>query len=347
MNIEMIAAAINPQRLGDGSALLDRTAQEATKWILFAFPYVRKAPGSFRRVLDNLKKNCGAKLAIDSGGYELAVGTAHGLDPVEVVNLQNSIADIGWILDHPPDKEPFDKCLKMTVDHVKAASTIEKKFEYYLVVHGRTMDQIHVWYEALRDVDTYQGISVSGIEFSELLRGFIFVVETPGWRNWHFLGTSSIVQISLIHYLSRKLLEAGRDDVERITFDSSTPTQFGKACRTLHPIIPLEVIIPRNFDYEFLRNLGSDFDGSASSAILTNVKSLARYNEMLGGISASAAVAEFVEVLFPVKMRQKWGLGKKVIDTAFECGTVEALKLIPPELDRVKGLRKKGSVLSL
>ncbi len=345
--VSFVGAGINPQRLGTGESLVDRVVTEGTPYILYSYPYMQKASGSVRRVVENVKK-LGAKLVIDSGGFELAEGTATGIDPVEVIKLQNAIAHFGFILDFPPDHEPFDKCLQMTADHVKAAAMVKKTFQYYLVVHGRDFEQMNTWYNTLKDLDKFDGISVSGIEFAELLRGFIFAWFTPGWPRWHFLGTSSITQVSLIHYFSKKMEQAGRKEVERYTFDSTTPTQFGRVCRIFHPCAPLEVVDPRRLPSEYLRWIKSDFDGSASSCILHNVKSTVNYSTHLSMIKDPEAVAEFVEVLLSgKKLGERWNLGKRIIDAVFERGSIEALKLIPPELNRVEGLRKQASILTL
>jgi len=345
--VNIVAAAVNATSLSDGSSLVERVCAEATPYILYAAPYIMKASGAHRRMLENLKKNCGAKLVVDSGGFELAEGTAHGIDPVEVVKLQNAVASFGFILDFPPDHKPFDECLKMTSEHVRAAASITKTFEYYLVAHGRDMSQIRTWVAELKDLDVYDGISVSGIEFSELLRGFIFAAECDTWDRWHFLGTSSIVQISLIQYLARVMKEKGHKVPVRMTFDSSTPTQFGKVCKMFHPLVPLEVLDPRAIGSEALARMGVYFDGTSSSCILANIRALANYNKTLSMIDTSSALAEFVEILLAKKLEWKWDLGRRVIDTAFAKGPQEAVKLIPPELDRVAGLAKKVSILNL
>lgn len=342
----LVGAGINPQRLADGRYLIDRVVRESTPYILFPYPAIRRASGAFIKNLHYLREKFGAKIVVDSGGFELAEGTATGIDPEDVIRIQNSVADFGFILDFPPDHEPFVKCLEMTKAHVKAASSIEKKFGYYLVVHGRGMEQMLQWYGELKDLDKFDGVSVSGIEESELLRGFIFFEAHREWKKWHFLGTSSFVQISLIHYLVRVSRDHNHE-VERVSFDSTTPTQFGKACRVFHPMIPLEIIEPRKYSTEFLRAMDIDFDGTPSSAILTNVKALHKFNQTLSKIDSAECINEFVDVLLSSKQLEKWRRGKQVIDTAFSKGTVEALKLIPPELDRVAGLSKKGTIMNL
>jgi len=280
LNIEYVPAGIE----GYGNRL-DFTKID-TNYMLLNASYL-KLDDKFYRLRDNIRA-AGKKTLIDSGGFQLATGAKKDLEVKDIINIQNEIADIGFMLDVPPlaqagevnDNVFFNKCLEASYQNVLKAKNLEKKFNYYLIVQGMTYEQQKRWYDKLHPVDTFDGISTKGTVLEQLLMGLFFVHETD-YKSHHILGVSSLPNMVLINYFYNTV----NKDMKLITFDSTTALVNSMNKNLIIPFVTQQLSLSKYT--EFCDVGGYTFEELKTNYckfLQLNIKQLNYQNKMINSI---------------------------------------------------------------
>jgi hypothetical protein len=188
----------------------------------------------------------GKHIICDSGGFQLATEVIEHIDPVGVVEVQNRVADIGFILDVPTMKrargagaggleldasdEYFEQCLQKTIGNIQKVKDLEKNFSNYAIIQGVSYDQLKRWWEAIKGEDIFDGVGTKGVIFSQVLNG-LFFVDSTNVKSHHILGLGAAPRILLVRYfylLSKK-------DMKVISYDNTNHIQYSKFMQVVLP----------------------------------------------------------------------------------------------------------------
>jgi len=200
--------------------------------------------------LSEFKDKCSAlniKVLCDSGGFQLATGTRTNIDPRDIINIQNKVSNIGFILDKPPMKKQangvgatslindnsekfFSECIEATKENILAVKDMDKNFDYYFINQGASFEQLKRWFDELNDLDKFDGISTKAVDKEQLILGLMFVQEFTPYVNHHILGIGSIIGSVIINYFYSK-----SRTMNRVTFDSTSALMNSSGKRLVVP----------------------------------------------------------------------------------------------------------------
>jgi len=175
----------------------------------------------------------------DSGGAEVATRGIEP-DPHDVLAFQETNADIGMIVDHPPmnyeyginfPESHFLKCLKRTKENAQFAARNRTKESLTLlnVLQGRNVDQMKKWYDEVKDVslDGYALAPKPPGSPEAIARYCLFTITEGLEGHIHvFCGTGKMT-MPIIVWVSKY--------IKRMTFDSASWTHLGSYKRFLIP----------------------------------------------------------------------------------------------------------------
>jgi tRNA-guanine family transglycosylase len=162
----------------------------------------------------------------DSGGYQVMSFGKKG-NPIKVTQMQvlrwmENNSDIGMNLDVPP-VENFSSALTKSVENFKFFETnrlVYDNFKLYNILHGRTLDQIKQWYNAVKhfQFDGWAiGVHPSTNVYLKLI-AYLYLLEngeTSPLTNTHFFGVSGPANMLSLAMVAKKFDAA-------LTFDSSS-----------------------------------------------------------------------------------------------------------------------------
>jgi len=270
----------------------------------------------------------------DSGGFQLATGVIDSIDPVGVAEVQNRCCTHGFILDVPTMKRArgagaggleldasedyFVHCLLKTVDNIRRAKSVEKKFQNYAIIQGVTYDQLRRWWEGISQYDTFQGIGTKGVILSQVLNG-LFFAETTDVKCHHILGLGALPRIILAKYfylLSKK-------DMTLITYDNTNHIQYAKNMQTVLPFMNCSYSKSADVDLfkavtgiEVMPGRDETFYGSVRNAYYYGLQ-----GRLINMLDTTNAVKDFVKSNF-----RKMEPYLEVIDDYFDKGIQYVIK---------------------
>ncbi len=169
-----------------------------------------------------------AIMMTDSGGYQIESyakkGRSAKISAGSSLRWQEANSNIGFNLDIPvTENDNFDMCLKKSIKNFDLFERNRKNYtmKMYNVLHGRTLQEIETWYDAVKDFN-FDGwaIGIKGRRGSiyKPLLGYMVLHENNALNlkdNLHFFGTSSLKSMLALAMLSKHFDTA-------ITFDSSS-----------------------------------------------------------------------------------------------------------------------------
>lgn len=189
----------------------------------------------------------------DSGGYQ---NFSQGLyaDPLEILKWMEHNADIGVMLDLPPDFETSATMGKKLEEHcAKSLANYEKMdknrenydMKLFKPLHGNTAETLGWWHKQVEDIPC-EGYASSPRRPSAEMAAFTlsFAIDR-GLDNFHlFLGTGFNV-IPVIAYASRYIKD--------LSFDSSSFSLMGGRLRQY--ILPIHTNVTIPFGRQYIANL--------------------------------------------------------------------------------------------
>ncbi|MDD3175537.1 MAG: hypothetical protein WC929_05810 [Bacilli bacterium] len=209
----------------------------------------------------------------DSGGYQMEsfsrAGKTVNITPIQVLRWIENNADIGMNLDIPP-WNTFKDPLKRSVENftIFENSRINYDFKLYNVLHGKSLNEIKIWYDAVKHF-AFDGWAI-GIDpatnvYLQII-GYMYLDEhdalnLPGFC--HFFGMSGLQNMISLAMVSEHFDTA-------ITFDSSSynigsrfrkytmpgniryQVEFGRNAKHNLKKIPCNCPVCNNTEIEFL-----------------------------------------------------------------------------------------------
>lgn len=163
-------------------------------------------------------------LIADSGGFQMATFARSGkpidITPLQILRWMEANADIGMNLDIPP-WDNFNAALKQSVENFKffEQNRLNYSMKLYNVLHGNSLDQMKVWYAAVKDFNFdgwALGVKPTDNIFLQLI-GYLFLREKGALHleNFHMFGMSSMSNM-----ITNAIISNHYDTT--ITFDSSS-----------------------------------------------------------------------------------------------------------------------------
>jgi len=198
----------------------------------FYYPYLMVTPSAIGFTKNRRDMNIPADTLViaDSGGFQVNKSVRNEISSIDVVEWQESIADIAMVLDYPPFVSPdnfyrepnydyFHKCLDRTKESIKTTYSVynKDKVKLYGIIHGWNYKMFKEWYKSMEHFD-FDGWAISppvkNIN-TDMLVSILKMVKDLG-TDIHILG---VTDASLILALSRLAYEM---DIDNITCDSSS-----------------------------------------------------------------------------------------------------------------------------
>jgi hypothetical protein len=286
--------------------------------------------------------DAGRVLMCDSGGFQLATGVVKSIDPVGIIDVQNRIADIGFILDVPTMRKTSDghgmlglkndaseeylkECLEKTIKHIRLGAKIDKLFKYYMVIQGSIYNHIVKWYEAIKDEDKFYGFATKATTYEQLMSG-LFLSEQVDLPGHHMLGLGAERKFLIVKYF---YLRSSKKR-EYITCDNTNYIQNGKRVMLQFPFTndfrwrcP---DLPGMFEFVGIRQ--NDMDNRLLTMIM-NMYWEAQANIMLNLMDTPEAVKGFINENFK-------GISRYItmIDEFFDKGLEFVLSKYKDELNQ-------------
>jgi hypothetical protein len=296
----------------------------------------------------------GRLLMCDSGGFQLATGVVKSIDPVGIIDVQNRIADIGFILDVPTmrktseghgmlgltndaSEEYLDECLQKTIKHIRLGAKIEKSFKYYMVIQGSIYNHIAKWYDAIRNEDKFYGFATKATTYEQLMSG-LFLSEQIVLPGHHILGLGATRKFLIVKYFYLR----SKQEREVITCDNTNYIQNGKR-------VMLQFPFTDDFRWR-CKDLAGMFDfvgirqENMDNRLLTMIMNMywdAYAGMMLNVMDTSEAVKEFVNKNF--KSLSRYII---MIDEFFDNGLPFVLEKYKDELNREEQSGSATNIMS-
>lgn len=217
---------------------------------IYYYPYILVSAGPWYK-----KKNYANEIGIDlkktlmlgdSGGYQLATGVLKYTPSVveEIFNWLENNTNYAINLDLPmyinsdvkliENKENKEYKIKISKENFDYFYKNQSgKTKYLNVLHGRTLEDLDLWYDAVKEYDFPGGWAIGGAAINNfyILQSFFYLYEKGRLHEFkdtkallHILGFSRLQSLYVPLYLQKKLNE--KDVNIKITFDSSAPTQL-------------------------------------------------------------------------------------------------------------------------
>lgn len=321
--------------------------------------YLTNAAGVKGRRLERLVRfkeymnDAGKTLFCDSGGFQLATKVVDSLDPMGIIDVQNRIADRGFILDVPTLKRVsstgasglhldtsdayMEECLKRTQEHIKAAQDIEKAFKYYAVIQGATYDQLSRWWEGIRELDTFVGAGTKAETPGQILMGLVKVHETPELTSHHILGVGVAKKLVLIKYFYL----CNDREMDMVSYDNTTYLQLASH---MHGQIPFtkSANVKGTSQEVFEELTGVRVIGTLKETFMVAIRNMyleANLCKYINMLDTPRICKEFVAENMPGMLRYI-----HCVDDYFEHG-LNFIVTKYPEIDEKKETRKQRSIL--
>lgn len=185
----------------------------------------------------------------DSGGYQIATGKlkmkkSHTIEDVRrlIFEWLDTNCDVAMNLDVPPyvtgqglgdiSKEHFMECLNKSVQNYAYFNENQTGNTKFLnVIQGRSLEQISIWYNAVKDFE-FQGWAIGGaLNFVNNLIAIKILLDKGELQKSaaeyiHILGVSKPELLIYLAYLQVCLNKIGAE--VQLTCDSSTPSTITK-----------------------------------------------------------------------------------------------------------------------
>lgn len=213
-------------------------------------------------------------LIADSSGFQMATfarsNKKFDLSPLHILRWMEANADIAMNLDVPP-WDDFNASLKASVENFNFFEINRLNFDMklYNILHGKTLDEMKIWYHAVKGFDSFNGWALGVRPASNVylqVIGYLFLQEMGAKdfnTNFHMFGISGIKNMLVMAMLSDYFNSS-------ITFDSSSytkgslyrkfhfpkdlrfSTEFGRLCKRGMKTIPCNCPVCRNLTIEEL-----------------------------------------------------------------------------------------------
>lgn len=203
----------------------------------FHCPWMLVSAGIFYKKEDLREKINGerAKIFVDSGGYQLAMGTVPTETYTDKVALEWSEknGDIFPILDRPsfntgPDKplKSYQECLEKTITSAKYYTENRTRSDAKIlnVLQGQTRDAMERWYNEVKDFKL-DGWGIGGTKgnIDRVLLGLSLLIEKNEFKDFkyvHIFGVSSYEIMLLLEWTQRVLNKMGINI--QLTYDATS-----------------------------------------------------------------------------------------------------------------------------
>lgn len=297
----------------------------------------------------------GKTILCDSGGFQLATEVIDYIDPQGVIDVQNRVADIGFILDVPTMKRTttagaagleldasegyFSTCLEKTVQNLRKAKDIKRNFKYYGIAQGVSYNQLKRWWETIEKEDTFAGIGTKGVILEQVLNG-LFFTESTGVLSHHILGLGAAPRLLLVRYFYFH----SKKDMNCITYDNTNHIQYSKYMQMVLPFCSPSYGKSLNInDFEELSGVRL-LNKEPDEIFFAGIKNLYYYgmlNRFINMLDTAEVIRDFV------KSNMKGMLPYiQCIDDYFEHGIQYVMKNYPDLGDGPQEKKQTASILS-
>jgi tRNA-guanine family transglycosylase len=298
----------------------------------------------------------GKLMMCDSGGFQFATEVVKDLDPIGIIEIQNRIADLGFILDISTSRRVrgagasgleldssdswHQHCLERTQKHIRAAKDVEKKFKYYAVIQGATYDQAQKWWDGIKDEDTYQGVGTKRDLFEQILFGCMMIDKMPSIKYHHILGLGATNKMLLLRYFYL----CSKKDMVLITMDNTSHVQYAKYMQLKLPFSGCCYSKTNDLKgFEELSGLKfNQYDiGEVMFTSIRNIYFDALHVNMINMLDTADSVKDFIDKNFPQLMTYV-----NAIDDYFDKGFEYVTKRYFQSTEKHEVHKQKSSALS-